>query len=540
MVRRKKLKARSLMKKELHIIGFDHSGSGTETFYSYNPVTACNNAYLFYKATNDEINLAVEKASTAFQIYRKKNGFEKAAFLTSITEELLNTGDELVTICCNETGLPAARIEGERMRTVNQLKMFATLLKEGSWVDARIDTAIPDRAPLPKPDLRFMHIPIGPVVVFGASNFPLAFSVAGGDTASALAAGCPVVVKAHPAHPATSAIVGKAIQTAARKTNMPDGIFSLLFDNGINAGIRLVKHQLVKAVGFTGSYKAGKALYDIAVSRPEPIPVYAEMGSTNPVFILPQAMKEKGPEIATAYAASVTMGVGQFCTNPGMLIHQSKTGDFTNSLKTAFEKTAGGVMLTPNILNSYNAGVQQHLATTGVEQLALSGSLPDNGTNTAVPRLLTADGNVFNNNPQLSEEVFGPTGIVIPVTTKKEMLDIAKNLSGHLTAAVHGTNDELTDYKELLDVLEQKAGRVVINGFPTGVEVCSAMVHGGPFPSTTDSKTTSVGTAAIYRFTRPVCYQNMPQALLPAELKDKNSLNIYRLINGEATNKDII
>ena len=527
------------MKIEQHIIGFDYSGSGNETFNAYNPVTAGSNDHLFYKVTAGEINQAVEKAATAFQAYRKKSGAEKAIFLDAIAEELLNTGDELVTVCHNETGLPTARIEGERMRTVNQLKMFAALLNEGSWVDARIDTAIPGRTPLPKPDLRFMHIPMGPVVVFGASNFPLAFSVAGGDTASALAAGCPVVVKAHPAHPATSAIAGKAIQNAARKTNMPDGVFSLLFDNGIDAGIQLVKHPLVKAVGFTGSYKAGKALYDIAVSRPEPIPVYAEMGSTNPVFILPQAMKEKGPEIAAGYAASVTMGVGQFCTNPGMLIHQNTADDFSGALKTAFEKTTGGVMLAPYILHAYKTGLQQHLASEGVEQLAIAGTQHDAATNIAIPVLMKAEATAFNNNPKLSEEIFGPTGIVIPVNTKQEMLDIAKDLAGHLTATVHGTDEELIDYKNLLDILEQKVGRVVINAFPTGVEVCSSMVHGGPFPATTDSKTTSVGTAAIYRFTRPVCYQNMPQALLPAELKDKNSLSIYRLVNGENTNKDI-
>jgi 2,5-dioxopentanoate dehydrogenase len=528
------------MKQELQIIGFDFSGSGEETFYSYNPATQRNNEYQFYKATPGEINLAVEKANAAFQLYRKKEGVEKAHFLSAIAEELLNTGDELVSVCCDETGLPAARIEGERMRTVNQLKMFAELLKEGSWVDARIDTAIPGRTPVPKPDLRFMHIPLGVVVVFGASNFPLAFSVAGGDTVSALAAGCPVVVKAHPAHPATSAIVGRAIQTAARRTNMPDGVFSLLFDNGIDVGVQLVKHPFVKAVGFTGSYKGGKALYDVAVSRPEPIPVYAEMGSTNPVFILPQAMKERGNEIAAAYSAAVTLGVGQFCTNPGMLIYQNSNDDFNHSLKTAFEKTTGGVMLTPTILNAYTTGVQQRLHTTGVEQLATPVSQTGSDANVAVPALLKTDSNTFNNNHQLSEEIFGPSGIIIPVNTKKEMLDIANNLSGHLTATVHGNDEELLEHKELLDILEQKAGRVIINGFPTGVEVCSSMVHGGPFPSTTDSKTTSVGTAAIYRFTRPVCYQNMPQALLPAELKDSNTPGIYRLINGERSNKDVV
>ncbi len=527
------------MKQQQHIIGFDYSASGSEVFYSYNPVTASANEYAFYAATTAEINLAVEKAAAAFQSYRKKTGIEKAGFLTAIADELLNTGDELVTVCCSETGLPTARIEGEKMRTVNQLKMFASLLQEGSWVDARIDTALPDRAPVPKPDLRFMQTGIGPVVVFGASNFPLAFSVAGGDTASALAAGCPVIVKAHPAHPATSAIVGKAIQNAARKTNMPDGVFSLLFDNDINTGVQLVKHPLVKAAGFTGSYKGGKALYDIAVSRPDPIPVYAEMGSTNPVFILPRAMKEQGNEIAAAYATSVTLGVGQFCTNPGMLIHQKTDEGFTDSLKIAFEKTTGGVMLAPYILNAFKNGIQQQLATEGVHQLAVSGAHADGATDIAVPVLLEATVTTFNNNPQLSEEVFGPASIVIPVNTKKEMLDIAANLSGHLTATIHGTAEELTDYKELVDILEQKAGRIVINGFPTGVEVCSSMVHGGPFPSTTDSRSTSVGTAAIYRFTRPVCFQNMPQALLPAELKNKNILNISRLVNGEISNKDI-
>ncbi|QEC45202.1 aldehyde dehydrogenase (NADP(+)) [Pseudobacter ginsenosidimutans] len=521
------------------IIGFDYSAEGSETFYSYNPAEQHNTNYLFHKATTGEINLAVQKAAAAFQVYRKNSGAEKAHFLNVLAEDLLYTGDELIKVCNEETGLPPVRIEGERMRTVNQIKMFATLLSEGSWVDARIDTGNPERTPLPKPDLRFMHIPIGPVVVFGASNFPLAFSVAGGDTISAFAAGCSVVVKAHPAHPATSAIIGKLVQTAAKKTNMPDGLFSLLFDDGIDVGIQLVKHPLVKAVGFTGSYKAGKALFDIAVSRPEPIPVYAEMGSTNPVFILPDAAKERGQEIAAAYAASVTMGIGQFCTNPGLMIFQNQDNNFLQLLKTAFEKTTGGVMLTPNILDSYNSGVHQHLTTEGVEQLAISGTSAVDVANLAVPVLLKTSGKVLDNNPALSEEIFGPTGMVVSASSKKEMLAIAENLSGHLTATVHGTEDELIGYRQLLEVLEQKAGRVVINGFPTGVEVGNAMVHGGPFPSTTDSRTTSVGTAAIYRFTRPVCYQNMPQQLLPPALRDKNVLNIYRLINGDWSTKDI-
>jgi NADP-dependent aldehyde dehydrogenase len=368
----------------------------------------------------------------------------------------------------------------------------------------------------------------------------LAFSVAGGDTASALAAGCTVVVKAHPAHPATSALVGRVIQEAARKTKMPDGVFSLLFDKGIEVGLQLVKHPLVKAVAFTGSYKAGKALFDAAVNRPEPIPVYAEMGSTNPVFILPQAMKKRGQEIAAAYSAAVTLGVGQFCTNPGLLIYKKEDDHFKEALKTSFEKTVGGVMLTPTILDAYRAGVKSHLTLAGVEQLATSDSETETTRNTAVPVLLTAESDVLKSSPALSEEVFGPSSLVITAQSKQEILSIAENLSGHLTATVHGTDDELIEYRELLDILEQKAGRVIVNGFPTGVEVCSAMVHGGPFPSTTDSRTTSVGTAAIYRFTRPVCYQNMRQDLLAPELKDKNMLHIHRLINGEWTRGDIV
>ncbi len=317
---------------------------------------------------------------------------------------------------------------------------------------------------------------------------------------------------------------------------MPDGLFSLLYDDGIDVGIQLVKHPLIKAVGFTGSHKAGKALFDIAVSRTEPIPVYAEMGSTNPVFILPGAAKERGQEIAAAYAASVTMGIGQFCTNPGLLIWQNQEDHFLQLLKTAFEKTTGGIMLTPKILDSYKAGVHQHLATNGVEQLAISATSSGSGANLAVPVLLKTSSHVLMNNPVLSEEIFGPSGTVVLVNSKKEMHSIAENLSGHLTATVHGTAEELIEHKQLLELLEQKAGRLVINGFPTGVEVSHAMVHGGPYPSTTDSRTTSVGTAAIYRFTRPVCYQNLPQQLLPPALQDKEHAEYlppdkWRLVN---------
>jgi len=323
------------------IIGFDLSAQGAETFQSYDPTLGMKMDLHFHKATSDEVNKAAEKAASAFQQYRKKSGAEKAKFLETIADEIMAIGDELIDVCCKETALPKGRIEGERMRTVNQLKLFASMVKEGSWLDARIETALPDRAPLPKPDIRFMQIGLGPVVVFGASNFPLAFSVAGGDTASALAAGCPVIVKAHSAHPATSELVGKAIQKAAQKTNMPDGVFSLLFGDGSKVGTQLVKHPEVKAVGFTGSFKGGKALFDAAVTRDVPIPVYAEMGSTNPVFILPQAMKERAEKIAQGFSASVTLGVGQFCTNPGMLIYENADAakEFTKQLEDQFKKT---------------------------------------------------------------------------------------------------------------------------------------------------------------------------------------------------------
>lgn len=522
------------------IIGFSHSGAGSESFSSFNPATGQTNSFQFLKATPDEVNLAAEKAAVAFQRYSKMNGSQKAIFLEAIADEILNLGEELVTVCCEETGLPAARIEGERGRTMNQLKMFATLLKEGSWVDARIETAQPQRSQIPKPDLRYMQIGLGPVVVFGASNFPLAFSVAGGDTASSLAAGCPVIVKAHSAHPATSFLVGTAIQTAARKTEMPDGVFSLLYGDGTTTGIQLVRHPLVKAVGFTGSYKGGKALFDAAVSRPEPIPVYAEMGSSNPVFILPEAMKERGAAIAAGFAGSVTLGVGQFCTNPGLLIYQQENqSGFASQLQETFEKTSGGVMLSPSIYHSFQEGVEKRQQVDGVEKMSNGDKGMPNKENVATPVLLKTNHDTFKNSASLSEEIFGPSSLIVSTPGKQEMLEIARNLSGHLTVTVHGTEQELANYQDLIHILEQKAGRIVINGFPTGVEVCSAMVHGGPFPSTTDSKTTSVGTAAIYRFTRPVCYQGMPDSLLPAELKNKNSLSIFRLVDGELTKKDV-
>ncbi len=517
------------------IIGFRQTAEGTDRFHSYNPASGRSLEYEFVKATMREVDLACETAAAAFQIYRKKSGTDKAVFLDAIAQEILSLGDVLIEVCCSETALPKARIESERARTVNQLKLFANLLREGSWLDARIETAEPGRTPVPKPDIRSMQTGVGPVVVFGASNFPLTFSVAGGDTASALAAGCPVIVKAHSAHPATAEFVGKAIQRVAQATHMPDGVFAMLHGDGTVVGTQLVKHKQVKAVALTGSFNAGKALFDIAARRNEPIPVYAEMGSTNPVFVLPEAMRLNREKIAQGYSASVTLGVGQFCTNPGLLLYQigQGTNEFATQLKTEFEKTTGGSMLTETIFRSYVKGIEQNISRNNVDVLAIG--TPAEGANYASPILFKTRSETLLTHHELTEEIFGPSSVVVEASTREELINAAKNLTGHLTATVHGTENDLASYSDLLDILEQKVGRIVINGFPTGVEVCHAMVHGGPFPSTTDGRSTSVGSAAIYRFTRAVCYQGLPSAFLPAELKHDNPLGLWRLVNGERT-----
>ena len=527
------------MRVEGHIIGFEVSAEGTETMSAMNPAKGMEVAS-FIVATHTEVDLAVQKSALAFQRYRKKSGREKAMFLEKIADELVAIGDELVEVCCAESGLPKGRIEGERGRTVGQLRLFADLLKEGSWLDARIETANAERIPLPRPDIRFMQMPIGPVVVFGASNFPLAFSVAGGDTVSALAAGCTVIVKAHPAHPGTSWLVGKAIQNAARLTAMPDGVFSLLYGDGPILGGQLVTHSAVQAVGFTGSFAAGKAIYDLAVRRESPIPVYAEMGSTNPVFILPEALKNNADHFAIGFSASVTLGVGQFCTNPGMLVYENAEGSaaFGVKMEAEFKQTVGGVMLTAGIYKSYQTGIEKHIKMPGVNILAKGKSTES--LNAAEPVLFKIKSEALMACPDLTEEVFGPTSVMVEASSKEDVLNIAKNLKGHLTATVHGTDSDLVEYRDLLDILEQKVGRLLINGYPTGVEVCSAMVHGGPFPATSDVRSTSVGTAAINRFVRPICYQDMPQHLLPEELKNENPLNISRLVNGVSSKEAII
>jgi NADP-dependent aldehyde dehydrogenase len=518
-----------------NIIGNQLSQDSGSIFNAENPATGKKLEPGFYEASQKEINEAIEKANSAFQEYRSKNGHEKADFLEAIAEEILALGPTLIMRAMEESGLPEARLTGERGRTVGQLKLFSGLLREGSWVNARIDSADADRKP-PKPDIRSMEKPLGPVGVFGASNFPLAFSTAGGDTASALAAGCPVVFKAHPAHPGACELVGLAIQSAIKKTGMPEGAFSMVQGKSTDVGMAIVRHPLIKAIGFTGSFAGGKALFDEAAKRSEPIPVYAEMGSTNPVFILPRMLQLKGEEIARELTASVAMGVGQFCTNPGLVFLQQSENEqqFRNKLSAGINETSSGVMLTKGIQDNYMKGIQRLSNQEGVQILAKGRNEGEGSRGTA--HLLHATGSLFLQKRELEEEIFGPSTLAVTANNKEELLKVARQLGGHLTATIHGTDEDLQEYAELITILEQKVGRLLLNGYPTGVEVGHAMVHGGPFPATTDSRTTSVGTRAIYRFTRPVCYQNFPQGLLPAELKDDNPLKIYRLVDGEWKN----
>ncbi len=500
-------------------------------------VTARGQLLAVEEATDALINQALAAAANAAEPYRHATPEARAAFLERIGEEIMALGDQLLEAAHTETALPiAARLAGERARTVNQLKMFAELIREGSWVEARIDRAIPDRQPIPKPDLRRILIPLGPVVVFAASNFPLAFSVAGGDTASALAAGCPVVVKAHPAHPATSDLVGQAIAKAAQATGMPAGVFSLVHGTSNDVGAALVKHPQTQAVGFTGSLRAGRALFDLAAARPAPIPVYAEMGSTNPVFLLPGALRERAEAIAEGLKNSVTLGVGQFCTCPGLAVgvRDENFALFSARLNELMSGAAPGVMLYPGIRNAFETGVTTLSAIGGVA--TVRSASPANAENAeAAPTVFTTDAATFAKNHALGEEVFGPATVVIDCASVEEMKQIAENLEGHLTATIHGTAEDLREYAWLVAILERKAGRVLFNGFPTGVEVCPSMQHGGPYPATTDSRTTSVGTAAIQRFARPVCYQNFPDEALPAELQNTNPRGIWRLVDNQLT-----
>ncbi len=518
------------------LIGNTTQHSSEQTFTAFNPATGDALEQRFYEANTEDVDAAATLAEEAFHTYKNTTRESRAAFLEAIASNIMDLGDELIQLTMQETGLPEARLKGERGRTVNQLKLFAQVVREGSWVGARIDTAIPDRSPLPRADIRMMNVSLGPVAVFGASNFPLAFSVAGGDTASALAAGCTVVVKGHPAHPGTSELVGRAIQKAVQDCEMPEGTFSLVQGQEIEVGSALVQHPNIKAVGFTGSHRGGRALYNLAAARPEPIPVYAEMGSTNPVFILPEALKKKKEELAKGLVQSTTLGVGQFCTNPGLVIGMDNEDwrQFMASTGTLIQEQAAGVMLHKGIQQNYERGLAGLGSIHGV-QVVSQGKPIDQQASQGVPTLLSATADTFLSEDQLEEEVFGPSSLLISCNEKSEMIKLAHSLQGHLTATILGTDEELPDYADLLEIITQKVGRVIYNGFPTGVEVCHAMIHGGPYPATTDSQSTSVGTSAIFRFLRPVCYQNIPPSMLPDPLKDQNPWNILRMVNGTYT-----
>ncbi len=482
---------------------------------------------------NTIVNKALEDSVKAFKIFRNLSGKERAVFLRVIGEEIINLGDELVQTCVKETNLPEGRIIGERGRTVDQLNKFADLIDEGSWLEATIDVGNPQRQPLPKPDLRRLLVPIGPVVVFGAGNFPLAFSVAGGDTASALAGGNTVIVKGHPAHPKTGELVAQAIQNAIVKSKLPEGVFRFIQDSGYESGQLLVKHELTKAVAFTGSFTGGMALVELAAKRKEPIPVFAEMGSTNPVIIFKEALKNKFSEIAAKLVASVNLGAGQFCTNPGLIITTKTEGfdEFIKELSIRVNETQGSKMFSEGVMRNYILNSEKIFSHSEVSLLGKGkdGSVSDN----VPPAIGLVSAGDFMQRPSLHEEVFGPFSLVVACDSEIQLLKVVEALKGQLTATVHAQEEELVEHREITDTLLDRCGRLLFNGVPTGVEVCSAMQHGGPFPASSDSRFSSVGTSAIKRFVRPVSFQDFPQSFLPKELQDSNPLKIWRQVNNQ-------
>ncbi len=525
----------------LNFIGNELSGIGDETFFAFDPLRNKQLAPAFFEAELSEVDWALDKAEEAFLETRAISVAKRAAFLREIARRLIDLGDELINRAMYETGLPEARLVGERTRAVNQILLFADLVGEGSWVEARIDTADPERVPMPKPDVRRMLRSLGPVAVFGAGNFPLAFSVAGGDTASALAAGNPVVITAHPAHPGTSELVAGAIVEAALETSMPEGVFSMLHGARHGIGFHLVCHPAVKAVGFTGSLAGGRALFDAAASRDTPIPVYAEMGSINPVFLLPGALRNRAAEIAKGFHQSVTLGVGQFCTKPGLVIAVEGEGlqRFIDEVVKLTDDYSPGTMLHSGIREAYESAVAGVEAKPGVDVLARSKTPPEESRTEAAGVFFGTKAAEFLADSDLSAEVFGPSTLLVTCRSREEVFWLAKTLEGHLTSTLHATEEDLRQFGDLVPILEEKVGRLVLNGFPTGVEVCHAMHHGGPYPATTDVRETSVGSAAIRRFARPVCYQDFPDTVLPVELRNSNSRGIWRLINGEFTRDDV-
>lgn len=517
----------------LSYIAGSRGGKFGAPIHGINPATGEKLEPAFYAADVAELNRACAAASQAFEVLGRSSDAARAKLLRAIADRI-EQDDELVARGQLETGLLKSRLEGERARTCGQLRLFATLLDEGSWVGARIDYPQPDRQPVPKPDVRSMRRPLGPVAVFCASNFPLAFSVAGGDTASALAAGCPVVVKAHHAHPGVAEIAAAAIVAAVAECDLPPGVFSLLYGEGRTIGQGLVSHPAIKAVGFTGSRAAGQALMQAAAARHEPIPVYAEMSSINPVVLLPGALHERGAQIAQGLHGSVTLGVGQFCTNPGLVFVPAgeATDEFRIKLTELMRDTPACPMLHDGIREAYSKGVASCTSNDSVETLATVAADIGPGHSHASAALFQTSLAAFLHDDSLMDELFGPATLLVTYDDIHDLQRACARLEGQLTATVHATESELATMGDLFSALAHKAGRLILNGFPTGVEVCHAMVHGGPYPATSDGRSSSVGTLAIERFTRHIAWQNFPDALLPDALKESNPLGIHRLVDG--------
>jgi alpha-ketoglutaric semialdehyde dehydrogenase len=523
-----------------NLIGASLSAEGTTMLSAVAPRTGEPLSPPFFEATMAEIERAAVLAAEAAGTFAACSAEQVAGLLENIGAEIEALGDALIERAAQESGLSKDRLTGERTRTVNQIRLFAEIVRDSSWFNASIDNAMPERSPLPRPDIRRMLIPLGPVAVFGASNFPLAFSVAGGDTISALAAGNPVIVKAHPAHPGTSELVAQAIARAIQSAALPSGIFSLLQGASPRVSIDLVTHPLIKAVGFTGSEAAGRALFDAAARRPEPIPVYAEMGSVNPLFVLPGALAKSPEGLAKGVFNSVNLGVGQFCTKPGLVIGIDGTQfeRLGELLASMFSDALPGTMLYTGIRNAFEKRLVAASNVSGVAAHASAQTRKTEGTE-AAPAILATDAETWLQNEALQGEIFGPATVSVACGSREELLRVARQIQGSLTATIHGTPEDLEKYSDLVALLRMRAGRLIFNGYPTGVEVSHAMHHGGPYPATTDPKSTSVGAAAIYRFARPVCYQDFPEAMLPPELQNANPRKLWRTVNGRLTSEGL-
>lgn len=517
------------------IAGAPASGSGGFV-RAVDPAAGAETGPEFSLLGTDQLTAATEAAAEAFPKFRALSPEQRSAFLMSAADNIQDAGEDIVATAMMETGLPQARLQGELARTTNQLRLFAKVAAKGDHYGARVEGALPDRKPLPRPDLRQLMIPLGPVAVFGASNFPLAFSVAGGDTASALAAGCPVVFKAHNAHPGTAQLVGKALSEAVAEHNLPAGVFSLIYGPGAKVGQALVKDKRIKAVGFTGSRSGGLAIFETANARPEPIPVYAEMSSINPVFVLDSALADDRSSLVEGFITSLNGSAGQLCTAPGLIfVPEGEDGDdFVDQVATHLAEAAGTTMLTPGICSSRLEGEQKISTLSNITQVGRG----TDGTaeNAPAPAVYATDAETFVKTPEMSEEIFGAVCLIVRYGSSERLKHVVQSLEGQLTATLHlntGDEDDIDAVRELLPDLELKVGRILVNGWPTGVDVGDAMVHGGPFPATADGRSTSVGTAAIHRFLRPVAYQNFPEALLPAQVRDENPWNLVRRVDGE-------